>query len=132
MRLTLFKHVIHSIAVLPADTHTSQHGVASLLLYWPPVWYQVYIYRLVLQMPAGLRNPASTFKEHIEQAWTSSASYIELPSMLLSLFQMTMWAVLCYSNLLHMRSHGRSAFLPVHIYKLPSGTVAIAILPLRS
>ena len=41
-------------------------------------------------MPAGLEDPASTLKEHIEQAWTSNAAYIELPSILLSLFQMTM------------------------------------------
>ena len=49
-----------------------------------------YIHVPVLQMPAGLEDPASTLKEHIEQAWTSNAAYIELPSILLSLFQMTM------------------------------------------
>lgn len=44
----------------------------------------------VLQMPAGLHDAASTLKEHIEQAWHLNASYIELPSVLVSLFQMTM------------------------------------------
>ncbi|KAL3141976.1 hypothetical protein ABBQ32_004622 [Trebouxia sp. C0010 RCD-2024] len=42
------------------------------------------------QMPAGLRDSASTFNEHIEQAWHSHAHYIELPSLLVALFQMTM------------------------------------------
>ena len=55
-----------------------------------------YTYVLVLQMPAGLHNSAPTFKQHIEHAWSVNASYIELPSTLLSVFQMTMYGALCY------------------------------------
>lgn len=45
----------------------------------------------MLQMPAGLDDPAATLKEHIEQAWRSNASYVDLPSLLVALFQTTMY-----------------------------------------
>ena len=45
----------------------------------------------MLQMPTGLgADAAETFQEHIEAAWFANASYIELPSLLVSLFQMTL------------------------------------------
>jgi len=42
-------------------------------------------------MPAGLGpGAATTFREHIEGAWQSKAPQIQLPSLLLSVFQMTL------------------------------------------